>query len=135
MSRYGNVKTTVDGITFDSKMEARFYEFVKELRMTGKIGAFEMQVKYEIFPAYTFNGKKVRKVEYVADFVVYHHDGTEEIIDVKGVETDVFKLKRKMFEYKYQKPIKCITWSRVDGGWIELTDLKQARKERKKAKG
>lgn len=39
--------------------------------------------------------------EYVADFVIFNNDGTCRIVDVKGVETDVFKLKMKMFKARF----------------------------------
>lgn len=39
--------------------------------------------------------------EYVADFVIFNNDGTCRIVDVKGVETDVFKLKMKMFKAQF----------------------------------
>jgi hypothetical protein len=136
MSKFGNKKTTVDGITFDSKLEARFYEFAKQMKADGHIKDFEMQKRFEVFPQFRKDGKLYRKIEYVADFVIHHHDGSVEIIDTKGVETDVFKIKRKLFEHKYEDlHLKAITYSKIDGGWIELEDLKKARKERKKSKG
>lgn len=133
-NKFGAVKTKVDGITFDSKLEARFYEFVKQLKKEGKIKDFEMQSRFEIFPAYVFNDKKIRKIEYVADFIVRHHDGEFEVIDVKGVETDVFKIKRKLFEHRYKFPIKSVTYSKVDGGWVELEKVVAGRKLRKASK-
>jgi hypothetical protein len=32
---------------------------------------------------------------------MYEENGKKIVEDVKGMETDVFKLKRKLFEYKY----------------------------------
>lgn len=134
-SKFGNVKTTVDEITFDSRMESKFYEYAKQLKALGKIKDFKMQVRYEIFPAFKKNGKAWRKVDYVADFVIEHFDGTVEVIDVKGVETDVFKIKQKMFEYKFPELVlQTISFSKIDGGWVSLDNLKIARKARKKAK-
>ena len=75
-SKFGNIKTTIDGILFDSKLESRFYEYAKQLKEMGKIKDFEMQVKYEIFPSFKKNGKSWRKIEYVADFVIHHFDET-----------------------------------------------------------
>jgi len=37
----------------------------------------------------------------VADFVIVNNDGTTDVVDVKGFETQVFKIKKKLFEYKY----------------------------------
>lgn len=50
-------------------------------------------------------GVKRRAITYVADFLVTYHDGREEVVDVKGVETDVFKIKRVLFELRYGKAI------------------------------
>lgn len=134
-NKYGAKTTYIDGIKFDSRLEAKFYEHLKDLQKQRLIRTFEMQVRFEIIPAYTsVTGKKIRKTEYVADFVVVHNDGSEEVIDVKGVETDVFKLKRKLFELKYQKVLVCLNYSKIDGGWISLEDLKEARKKRKSSK-
>lgn len=135
-NKYGAVKTMVDGITFDSKMEARFYEFVKQMKADGKIADFEMQTRYEIFPAFKKDGTTFRKIEYKSDFDIIHHDGSLEVIDVKGVETDVFKIKRKLFEKAYPDlRLQTITYSKIDGGWVSLDVVKAGRKERKKAKG
>jgi len=134
-SKFGNIKTTIDGILFDSKLESRFYEYAKQLKEMGKIKDFEMQVKYEIFPSFKKNGKSWRKIEYVADFVIHHFDETIEVIDVKGVETDVFKIKQKMFEYKYPDLVlQTVTYSKIDGGWVSLAKVKKGRTARKKAK-
>lgn len=135
MSKFGNKKTTVDGVTFDSKLESRFYLFAKELKAEGKIKGFELQKRFEIFPAFRKDGVLYRKIEYVADFIIYHHDGSIEVIDTKGVETDVFKIKRKLFEHAYPDlRLQAVTYSKLDGGWIELSELKKARKQRKASK-
>jgi hypothetical protein len=68
--------------------------------------------------AFEKNGRKFRKIEYVADFEVHHLDGSIEVIDVKGMETEAFKIKRKLFEKKYPHKLSLITYSQMDGGWI-----------------
>ena len=100
-SKYNNRKTVVDGITFDSKKEADYYCALKLLKQSGEIRDFGLQPKYELQPAFEKNGKKYRPITYVADFVIVNNDGTTEVVDVKGVETQVFKIKKKMFEYQY----------------------------------
>lgn len=47
------------------------------------------------------NGVKHKKIEYVADFLYIDNDGKAIVEDVKGVLTDVYKLKKKMFLKKY----------------------------------
>lgn len=106
-NKYGAKKVTIDGITFDSKAEARYYQRLKLLQKSGEIKEFDRQVPFELVPKYISPGtrKTVRAVKYVVDFVVTYSDDRQEIIDVKGTETSVFKLKAKLFMHKYNKPL------------------------------
>lgn len=100
-SKYGNKKTTTRGVTFDSKAEALYYAELLTHQGTGAIKEIELQPKFELQPTFTKNGVTHRAITYVADFKVTYADGDISIIDVKGMETPVFKMKHKMFEYKY----------------------------------
>ena len=42
----------------------------------------------------------MREIRYIADFTYRLKDGTRIIEDVKGMQTDVFKIKRKLLERK-----------------------------------
>lgn len=99
--KYNNQKTTIDGIVFDSKKEAEYYCQLKLLKRAGEIRDFGLQPKYELQPTFKKNGTTHRSITYVADFVITNNDGTTEIVDIKGVETQVFKIKQKLFEYMY----------------------------------
>lgn len=100
-NKYHAKKTEVDGITFDSKKEAKRYALLKQLEKFGMIQELRRQVSFELQPAYTNNqGHKVRAITYVADFV-YKQDGKEIVEDTKGFKTKEYQIKRKMFEYKY----------------------------------
>lgn len=132
MSKYNSKKVTLDGITFDSKDEALYYQFLKERKAKGEILNFELQPRYELSPTFTKMGKKYRKSEYVADFLIYHLDGTEEVIDIKGMATETALLKRKLFDEKY-RDLK-LTWivrNLKYGGWVEYEELKKLRKKKK----
>lgn len=104
-SKYHARKTTVDGITFDSKREADRYLVLKNREEDGAIEDLRRQVRYELIPAFDVDGKHYRPVFYVADFV-YVEDGKEVIEDVKGMRTDVYRLKSKLFARRYGKAIK-----------------------------
>lgn len=104
-SKYGAKKTEENGITFDSKREANRYKQLKLLEQVGKIDNLELQVEFELQPAYEIEGERKLPIKYVADFV-YTEDGKMIVEDAKGLKTDVYKLKRKMFEYKYKTKIK-----------------------------
>ena len=99
-SKYHAKKTCVDGITFDSKREADRYLVLKSMEEDGTIEDLRRQVRYELVPAFDVDGKHYRAVHYVADFV-YREDGHEVIEDVKGMKTDVYRLKSKLVAYRY----------------------------------
>lgn len=100
-SKYHNKKTKIDGIIFDSKREAERYSELKLLERAGKIEHLILQPKFILQNGYRKkSGEKVRDITYIADFR-YIENGVEVVEDVKGVETEVFKLKRKIFEKLY----------------------------------
>ena len=89
--KYRNVKTEVDGITFDSRAEADRYRDLRVLLNVGEIRGFDLQ------PSFLLPGG----VRYRPDFIVCGKDGVVWVEDVKGVETQAFKLKRKLWEQRY----------------------------------
>ena len=103
-SKYGSRKTIVNGIKYDSKKEARYGVKLQQLEKAGIIKDLQRQVKYELQPSFKLNGKTIRSISYIADFT-YIKDGELHIIDCKGFRTTEYKLKKKLFEYKYQKEI------------------------------
>ncbi len=91
-SKYGNRKTVFDGVTFDSAAEASFYKQLKIREGLGEIGGLELQRRYALLGP---NGEAI--CTYIPDFCFWdHNQGRFRVVDVKGMETDVFKLKRKM---------------------------------------
>lgn len=109
MSKYNSRKTTIDGIIFDSKKEAKRYIELKQMEHDGLIQELQLQVPFELVPSFyiEIDGKKKkrRNIRYIADFV-YYEDGQKIVEDVKGRKTDIYKLKKKLFEYKYHVTIK-----------------------------
>jgi hypothetical protein len=89
-SKYGSVRTTVDDVTFDSKRESQRYLELKTLERAGEILNLELQPSYEL----VVNGQKIGT--YKADFRYIDNEGNTIVEDVKGVRTDVYKLKRKL---------------------------------------
>ena len=101
-SKYHSKKVTVDGIQFDSKKEANIYLELKLLEKEGHIKDLKLQHKFELQPGFKKNGKTYRPITYIADFVYLDFSSNKNIvIDVKGYKTEVYKLKKKMFEYVY----------------------------------
>ena len=106
-SKYGANKTIYDGIKFDSQREANRYAELKLLEKAGRIENLQLQVIYELQPAFEFLGNKIRAINYVADFVYFDKRTNETVVeDVKGMKTPVYKLKKKLFEYRYKMEIK-----------------------------
>ena len=103
--KYHARKTTVDGITFDSRKEADRYLVLKGMEEDGSIENLRRQVRYELVPAFDVDGRHYRPVYYVADFV-YVEDDKEVVEDVKGMRTDVYRLKSKLFARRYGMSIK-----------------------------
>lgn len=103
MSKYKSRKTVIDGYTFDSAAEGRYYFQLKLLKKAGKIRDFILHPRYQLLDGYKhpLTGKSVQGVTYIADFLVTLPDGSQEVIDVKGVRTEAFKIKKKMFESRY----------------------------------
>lgn len=105
-NKYKNKKVIYNGIKFDSIKEKNRYMQLLYLEKAGLIKDIKLQYEFELQPAFTLNKKKIRKITYIADFYYYDNNLNDYVVeDVKGIRTDVYKLKKKMFEYKYQKEI------------------------------
>ena len=123
MSKYGAKKVTIDGITFDSKAEGRYYEHLQKLKKTGVVEDFEMQKVFTLLDrfAHPHTGRIVRAVTYRADFEVYYTDGRVEVVDVKGfMKNQVFLIKQKLFMYRYQIPLVIVKWDAKTKTFIEV---------------
>lgn len=102
-SKYHNRKTK----GFDSAKEWRRKQELEALQRAGEISELNRQVPFVLMPSYTIADettrqgfRTVREIRYIADFTYRLKDGTRIIEDVKGMQTDVFKIKRKLLERK-----------------------------------
>lgn len=100
MNKYKNKKVIVDDYIFDSIQESKRYKELKLLLKAGEISNLELQPHFLLQDRFKKNGKTYRKIEYIADFK-YIENGKTIVEDVKGMQTDVFKIKHKLFENKY----------------------------------
>ncbi len=105
MNKYHNTPITIDNIKFQSKKEGNRYQELKLLERAGEISDLRLQVKYELQPSFKIDGKTIKAINYIADFV-YEEKGKIIVEDVKGIFTNIYKLKAKMFAYKYGFKIK-----------------------------
>lgn len=158
-------KTTIDGIKFDSKMESDYYTYLKAEKKAGRIKSFELQPEFILQPKhFVMNSKvhietdsnyaemdKLRKkhnkenpdnkiqivqaIKYISDFLIVYKDNSVKTIDVKGIKTADFKLKEKMFKFKYpDMNLECVIWDGPSKAWLEYSEYEKAKKARKKTK-
>ena len=136
MSKYNNKKVAIDGITFDSRDESLYYQALKDMKENGLIKDFELQPVFELQEKFTKDNKKYRPITYIADFRVINNDGSFYVVDVKGMLTTEFKIKMKLFNYKYPDvELKLISRSIKWGdkyGFINYYELQKLRKQNKK---
>ena len=113
-NKYGNRKVEIDGHVFDSKKEAKYYMYLRELEKAGEVSDLRLQVPYELIPPIyedvtvqlKTKTKTVRKcvqkaVHYLADFVYTDVSGNDVVVDVKSTITrknEVYRLKKKMMK-------------------------------------
>lgn len=90
-SKYRANKASVDGHTFDSQKEADYYCELKLKLQAKEINGFCLQPTFILAPS----------LKYKADFIVFHKDGSTEVVDVKGFKTKEYIAKKKVFEDKF----------------------------------
>ena len=102
-NKYHSIKTTIDGITFDSKKEAEYYKTLKHQEQAGLIHNLELQKKFLLIPKqYDKTGKVAeRACYYKADFCYYDEKGNYHVVDVKGYILPSYVLKRKLMLWKH----------------------------------
>ena len=96
-SKYGAIKTEIEGIKFDSKVESKYYLYLKELESQGRIHTLDCQPTFTLMKGFRRNGTKIRDIVYKADFRYITNEGFTVVCDVKGGDsTPEFKLKSKL---------------------------------------
>lgn len=96
-TKYGNRKTVIDGIVFDSKAEARRYCELSLMQKAGEISDLRLQVPFGLIETQRrSDGSVERGVTYVADFTYRDRNGQLVVEDAKGTRTREYVLKRKM---------------------------------------
>jgi len=101
-NKFNARKAWADDIQFDSTAERDYYLILKKKLSNNEFKSFEMQVVEELMPKFKYRGKGIRSLKYKCDFLITHHDGVKEYIDVKGKITEVFRIKWKLLQNKYK---------------------------------
>ena len=103
MTKYRAIKTVVDGITFDSKKEAKRYSELKMMEKAGIITTLRLQPEFKCM----VKGKKVCTYKADFEYLMVDEEGPDGQIgyyiveDVKGFKTPVYRLKKKLVEACY----------------------------------
>lgn len=85
-------KTEIDGIKFDSKLEAHFYGLLNLHKIP-----FTMKEKIVLQKAFRYNGEAIREIALLPDFII-KNDGVYNIVDTKGFQTSDNKIKVKLLK-------------------------------------
>lgn len=96
--KFNAVRCKRDSIKFPSKLERAYYDKLKMLQESGEVVFFLRQVGFDLEGGH----------RYFADFLVFWQDGIAEIIDTKGRDTPLSKLKRNQVEERYGVEIKIV---------------------------
>lgn len=137
-SKFKNKKVVVDGMTFDSKAEARYYEKLRDsgesfLPLSNEY--WEMQKSIAVLPAYVLpNGRKIQAIKYKADFVKYRDGEIVKVVDVKGYQDDTSKLKMKMFGYVYRYEVMFAKYDRKTDTFEEMSCFESLRRQNERAR-
>ena len=102
-SKFQSIECIVDGIKFQSRLEARRYTQLKEMEKDGIIHNLVLQPKFLLQEKFEdpYTHKKYQPIHYIGDFL-YVADGCQQVCeDAKGFATDTFRLKFKLVIYKY----------------------------------
>lgn len=90
-SKYNNKTQEYNGLRYDSIKEAQYAEELDWRVKAGEVERWERQVKVDL----RVNG--VHIANYFCDFKVWLTDGTIQYHEVKGFETDVWRMKWRIF--------------------------------------
>ncbi len=112
MNKYRAKPTTFNGNKYASKFEAQCAEELEILLKQRKIKKIERQVSFTLIP-------KPNHIKYIADFVVTTNTGVDVVIESKGMVTDAWSLKKKLFQHFYPQ-LNLVVWTSKerDVNWL-----------------
>lgn len=120
-------------IPFASKLEAEYYRDVLLPLETDGLIQVVLQPRYEIFKGFERDGIKYKPVYYVPDFAMTDSEGKTEAIDVKGMTTPVFLLKRKLFLGSHpDHKLRVLKFVKKFGGWVTIEEYEALKKQERK---
>jgi len=90
-NKYHAVKTEYGGVTYDSRLEARFAALLDQYQRAGMIRSWTRQVPFRMPDG------SVHRV----DFMVFYEDGKFSLVEVKGRDLPAGRLKRACLKEMY----------------------------------
>ncbi len=99
-NKYSNKKTKVGEYAFDSRKEATRYMELRLMAMAKEIRDLTLQPRFILQESFKHNNVTHRAISYVGDFK-YIKEGQTIVEDSKGFKTDIYRLKKKLFLFKY----------------------------------
>jgi hypothetical protein len=111
MSKYKNQKVTYQGIKMDSKLELYVYQMFKSKKYDIRRceDSFELIPKFKYLDFITGKKRSLSSMKYTGDFLI-RLNGKTLVIEVKGVKTEAYRMRKKLFLHKYGR----------DYGFIEI---------------
>lgn len=90
--KFGAKRTQAStGRTYSSKIEAKYAERLELLKASGELLFYLEQVNFHLPGGINFR----------PDFMEFYASGEVVVTEVKGLETDAWKVRRKLFEATY----------------------------------
>lgn len=103
--KFRNIKAEYNGRVFASRKEMRRAVTLDWMEKIGIIRDLEKQHTFVLQEGYVNNkGEKIRPICYIADFVYFSNEEkrwTVEDVKSPATRTEVYRLKKKLFEKKY----------------------------------
>ena len=96
-NKYNAKKTSIGGYTYDSKLEAAEAEQLELRKLTGEVSSFTRQHRLDL----CVGGERI--CMYKIDFRAELTDGSIEYIEVKGLATDVWRIKWKLTQAMFEE--------------------------------
>lgn len=110
--KYHNVPSEYKGVIYDSAFEASYAAELDYRIKSGEIIRWDRQVKIDL----RSNGFHI--ANYYIDFIVYYPDKTKEYVEVKGKETESWRMKWRLLEAMLSK--------RINSGTVRMLLVKLA---------
>lgn len=98
------------GVTYDSKGEMQYAQWLETLRSGGEIVSIERQPRVCLADA----------VKYRADWLVEYRDGRREYIDFKGHESDRFRVVKQLWKVHGPLPLRLVA---RNGSGFQTTEV------------